>query len=173
MGHAAATVMESSAELFANGTATAGLIAATTFDLLTEVWRGVALADLVAEGHQGACLAFHGPDNAASVASHGTVTFPHLPREAQTCLQALLCHLGENIPALDERGTAFSATGSNGECSLAIRALPSGFVAIAGQGWPKSGQTRSSAARTGTARLMLRPKGGPAGRRGGGWCARG
>lgn len=52
MGHAAATVMESSAALFANGTASASFLAATTFDLLTEVWRGVELADLVVEGHQ-------------------------------------------------------------------------------------------------------------------------
>lgn len=58
MGHATATVLEFSAALFANGTAPAGLEAATTFDLVTEVWRGVELADLEVEAHEGAFLAF-------------------------------------------------------------------------------------------------------------------
>lgn len=64
------------------------------------------------------------------MATHGTVTFPHLKREAQSRLQVFLCHVGEDLPALEERGTDFSAAGSYEAWFLAVRAMPSGFVGV-------------------------------------------
>lgn len=130
MGHATAHVMEASATLFSNTTAAAALAAATTLDVLDEMWRGVELADLDSQRHEGAFLAFDGWDCAAWLDAEGETAFPHLGAEARLRLITLLRHVGADMPFVEERGETFAAQGKYATWFVAIRLLPTSFVGV-------------------------------------------
>lgn len=127
MGHATAHAMEASATLFSSTTAAAALAAATTIDVFAEMWRGVELANLDSQGHEGAFLAFEGWDCAAWLVVEARL----LSRtSAQKLVVALLRHVGSEMPIVEERGEFFAAQSSYVTWFVAVRLLPSNFVGV-------------------------------------------